>query len=40
VALEALLPRLAGLERAAGDREMVDSFLVRGPRRLTLRRTS
>jgi cytochrome P450 len=35
VALEALLPELVRLERR-GQRELVDSFLVRGPRRLEL----
>jgi cytochrome P450 len=35
VALEALLPDLVRLERR-GKRELVDSFLVRGPRRLEL----
>jgi cytochrome P450 len=37
VALEALLPALPKLERD-GPKELVDSFLVRGPRRLVLRR--
>jgi cytochrome P450 len=36
-ALEALVPRLARLERADAQREPIDSFLVRGPKRLTLR---
>ena len=36
VALEALLPELPRLERRS-PRELVDSFLVRGPRRLALR---
>jgi len=36
IALEALAPELVRLERQ-GPREVVDSFLVRGPRRLTLR---
>jgi cytochrome P450 len=35
VALEALAPRLPGL-RMAGERELLDSFLVRGPKRLEL----
>jgi cytochrome P450 len=35
-ALAGVVPHLAGLE-AAGDREMFDSFLVRGPSRLELR---
>jgi cytochrome P450 len=35
-ALEALVPELPGLERASGS-ELVDSFLVRGPKRLELR---
>ena len=35
VALEGLLPELVRLERR-GQRELVDSFLVRGPRRLEL----
>ncbi len=34
-ALEALAPRLPGL-RLAGERELLDSFLVRGPKRLEL----
>jgi hypothetical protein len=37
VALEALVPALAGCERASAERELLDSFLVRGPRRLALR---
>jgi cytochrome P450 len=37
VALEALVPELARCERAGGARELLDSFLVRGPRRLELR---
>ena len=36
-ALEALAPELPNFARAAGERELVDSFLVRGPRRLELR---
>ena len=39
VALEALVPELVRLERR-GPREHVDSFLVRGPRRLELRRAA
>jgi cytochrome P450 len=38
VALEALVPELPRLQR--GPRELVDSFLVRGPRRLELRRAA
>jgi cytochrome P450 len=38
LALEALAPELPRLERqGGGPRELVDSFLVRGPRRLELR---
>jgi cytochrome P450 len=37
VALEALVPELMRLERT-GARETIDSFLVRGPKRLELRR--
>jgi cytochrome P450 len=37
VALEALVPELARHERAGDARELVDSFLVRGPKRLELR---
>jgi cytochrome P450 len=37
VALEALVPALAGWQRASAQRELLDSFLVRGPRRLELR---
>ena len=37
-ALEALLPELPKLSRAGGEREWVDSFLVRGPRHLELKR--
>jgi cytochrome P450 len=40
VALEALVPELVKLERAESGRERVDSFLVRGPKRLELRRAS
>ena len=36
-ALAALVPELARLERATAAREMVESFLVRGPRSLELR---
>ena len=36
-ALEALVPELPRFERTAGQRELLDSFLVRGPRRLELR---
>jgi cytochrome P450 len=39
IALEALAPELLRLERR-GPREVVDSFLVRGPRRLELRRAA
>jgi len=39
-ALAALVPELARLERATAAREMVESFLVRGPRRLELRRAA
>jgi cytochrome P450 len=39
VALEALVPELPQLERE-GPRELVDSFLVRGPSRLVLRRAA
>ena len=39
-ALEALLPELASLERASAQREFIDSFLVRGPRHLELRRAA
>ena len=39
-ALEALVPELPRLERPAAARELVDSFLVRGPRRLELRRAA
>jgi cytochrome P450 len=37
VALAALLPLLASRRRADGERELIDSFLVRGPKRLLLR---
>jgi cytochrome P450 len=37
VALEELLARYAGFERASASVEYIDSFLVRGPRRLPLR---
>jgi cytochrome P450 len=37
VALEALVPLLASRERADASREWIDSFLVRGPKRLLLR---
>jgi len=37
-ALEVLLPELPKLERRGGEREWIDSFLVRGPRRLLLQR--
>ena len=40
VALEALLPELARVERASPDRQLVDSFLVRGPKKLELRRAA
>jgi cytochrome P450 len=36
-ALEALVPELPGLERASPERELFDSFLVRGARHLALR---
>jgi cytochrome P450 len=36
-ALEALLPELARLTRSGSERELIDSFLVRGPRHLELR---
>jgi len=38
--LEALVPELADLERASAQRELVDSFLVRGPRHLELRKAA
>jgi cytochrome P450 len=38
VVLEALVPELARVERASASRELVDSFLVRGPKSLPLRR--
>ena len=37
-ALEALLPELPFRERGDAPREFIDSFLIRGPRRLELRR--
>jgi len=37
VALEALVPELVRVERGAAGRELVDSFLVRGPKRMPLR---
>ncbi len=37
-ALEALLPELPLLERLDQEREYIDSFLIRGPRRIELRR--
>ncbi len=37
IALEGLVRELPRLERKGGPREMIDSFLVRGPRRLELR---
>jgi cytochrome P450 len=40
VALEALAPELPKLARAAGRVPRVDSFLVRGPSRLPLRRVA
>jgi cytochrome P450 len=40
VTLEALVPELARLERVNEERELLDSFLVRGPRRLPLRRAA
>jgi cytochrome P450 len=40
VALEALVPELARVERASAGRELVDSFLVRGPKKLELRRAA
>jgi cytochrome P450 len=39
VALEALIPELVRIE-STSPRERVDSFLVRGPRRLELRRAA
>jgi cytochrome P450 len=39
-AMEALLPELSGLTRMGGDREWVDSFLVRGPRKLELKKAA
>jgi len=39
VALEALVPELARVERTAG-RELIDSFLVRGPKKMELRRAA
>jgi hypothetical protein len=39
IALEALVPDLPRLEREQ-RRELVDSFLVRGPRRLELRQAA
>jgi cytochrome P450 len=40
VALEALVPELARVERSSPDRELVDSFLVRGPKRMPLIRAA
>jgi cytochrome P450 len=40
LALAAIVPELARLERASAAREMVESFLVRGPRSLELRRAA
>ena len=40
VALEALAPELPRLERRTREREMLDSFLVRGSSRLELRRVA
>jgi cytochrome P450 len=40
VALEALVPELGRVERASPERSRLDSFLVRGPRRLELRRAA
>jgi cytochrome P450 len=40
IALEALLPELARVERLSPDRQLVDSFLVRGPKKLELRRAA
>ena len=37
VALEALVPQLSRFERCEAERTLVESFLVRGPRRLELR---
>ena len=37
IALEGLVPELPRLVRGGGERELLDSFLVRGPRRLELR---
>jgi cytochrome P450 len=39
-ALEVLVPELAGVRREAGALERLDSFLVRGPRRMGLRRAA
>ncbi len=39
-AMEALLPELSKLTRAPGDREWIDSFLVRGPRKLELKKAA
>jgi cytochrome P450 len=40
VALGALVPLLGRVERTSPDRSRLDSFLVRGPRRLALRRAA
>jgi cytochrome P450 len=40
LALEALVPELVRVERASPDAGHLDSFLVRGPRRLELRRAA
>ena len=37
-ALESLVPLLPGLQRVEDDVEFIDSFLIRGPRRLVLAR--
>ena len=40
VALEALIPELACVERSSADREIVDSFIVRGPKQMQLVRAA
>ena len=39
-ALKKLVPELLGLERVTSKREFIDSYVIRGPKRLDLRRTS
>ena len=39
-ALKKLVPELLGLERVASKREFIDSYVIRGPKRLELRPTS